>query len=118
MSDNSLVPYFDLAEICKFIEYSDNTKVKETEIIINTDSFDGSVEGGINQVLNNKTVRDNIVSANAQVDNIRYDLVKTLILKILDDTSFLKDKKDGQTYFTTGAQIAVNTLIEYNMLKN
>ena len=66
MSDNSLVPYFDLAEICKFIEYSDNTKVKETEIIINTDSFDGSVEGGINQVLNNKTVRDNIPGTNSK----------------------------------------------------
>lgn len=118
MDKKNLVPYFDLTEICKFIEYSDNNRVKETEIIINTDSFDASSEGGINQVLNNKTVRDSIISANAQVDNIRYDLIKALISKIMDDNSYIKDEKDGQTYFTMGAQIAVNTLVEYNMLKN
>ena len=115
--ENNTLPCFNLQEICKFIEYSDNNKVKETEIIINTDSFDASSNDGINQVLNNKTVRDNFITANAQIDNIRYDLVKTLMLKVMDDSSFIKDEKDNETYFTMGAQIALNTLIEYNMIK-
>lgn len=117
MNKDSVFPYFDLKEICKFIEYSDNNKIKETEIIINTDSFDTSNGDGVNRILNNKSVRDNIISASAQVDMMRYDLVKTLITKVLDDDSYFKDE-DGQTYFSTGTQIAFNTLIENNMLKN
>jgi hypothetical protein len=116
--EGNLMPCFNLTEICKFIEYSDNNKVKETEIIVNTDSsFDSLTPEPSGQTISNKSVRDSFISANSQVDNIRYDLIKTLILKVIDDESYLKDEKDGETYFSMGTQIALNTLIEYNMIK-
>ena len=116
--ENNIMPCLNLQEICKFIEYSDNNKIKETEIIVNTDSsLDILNSEGVNQTISNKSVRDTTISANSQIDNIRYDLIKTLILKLLDDESYIKDEKDGQTYFSMGTQIALNTLIEHNMIK-
>lgn len=111
------IPCLNLDEITKFIEYSDNNKIKETETVTNTDNVD-TADGGVNKVITNKSVRENIVSSNPQIDNIRYDLIKLLITKVFDESSYIVDEKDNETYFGVGTQIALNTLIEYNMIKN
>ena len=108
-------PFFNLRELCDFIEHSDNNKIKETETITNYDydETDGKLQNnGI------KTIRENIIPSNPQIDNIRYDLVKTLIYKILDDNSYSYDEEKKEYFFNMGTQIALNTLIEYKMIEN
>lgn len=103
-------PYFDLAKICEFIEHSDKHKVKETEIIDTIDNSQEQVPG--ERIL--KTVRENIVQSNQQIDNIRYDLIKTLML-IITESQINSDDENAQ--FNIGEQLAINTLIKNKMLK-
>ena len=108
-------PFFNLREICDFIEHSDNNKIKETETLTNYDydEIDGKFQN-----IGSKTIRENIIPSNPQIDSIRYDLVKTLITKILDDNSYSYDEKNNEYFFNMGTQIALNTLVEYKMIEN
>ena len=103
-------PYFDLNKICEFIQYSENHKIKETEII---DTIDNSLEQSDGERIL-KTVRDTIMASNQQVDNIRYDLVKTLLLTIIESNVDFSNEEDK---FTIGEQLAINTLVKNKMLK-
>lgn len=106
----SKTPYFDLHKICEFIQYSDSNKIKETEII---DTIDNSREQSVDERIL-KTVRDNITSANQQIDTIRYDLVKLLMLTVIESNI---DMSDENAIFSVGEQIAINTLVKNKMLK-
>ena len=108
-------PFFNLREICEFIEHSDNNKIKETETLT---SYDYDEMDGKMQTIGSKTIRENVIPSNPQIDNIRYDLVKTLITKILDNNTYQYDEEKKEYYFDMGAQIALNTLIEYKMVAN
>lgn len=103
-------PYFDLHKICEFIQYSDNNKIKETEVIDTIDNSHEQTDG--ERIL--KTVRDTITSTNQQIDNIRYDLVKTFILMILESNIDLTNEDET---FGLGEQLAINTMIKNKMLK-
>ena len=104
------MPYFDLEEICKFVTYSDSTKTTESETVSNFEMEESK------HVLTNKAVSERTVPSNAQIDTIRYDLVKTLMLKIIDDNIFDGEDPKNQT-FTFGGQLAISTLKEFKMLK-
>ena len=99
-------PHFDLEKICEFITYSDKTKIKETEI---SSTVDKSQEE-ISDERIYETVKEVITSANQQIDTMRYDLLKILLLTVIDSTN--EDSK-----FTIGEQLAINTLVKNKMLK-
>jgi hypothetical protein len=103
-------PCFDLERICDFITYSDTHKIKDVELLITTG--DNIEENG--ERFNSKTVRENTISSNPQIDTIRYDLVKTLMTIIIDSNMSERNEEDG---LTIGEQLAINTLIENKMLK-
>ena len=104
----TLLPHFNLEEIFNFITYSDRNKVKHTEIItsINHNPLTNEVE-------EDKSIRENTISSNSQIDELRYDLVKSLIDKVLSSNMIGEENEK----FTLGEQIAINTLKEFNMLK-
>ncbi len=104
------LPYFDLEEICKFVTYSDQNKTTETETITNYDIDEFSKYS-----VNNKSISERTIPSNMQIDTIRYDLVKTLMLKLIDEEIF-KNEMEEQT-FSFGAQLAITTLKEFKMLK-
>lgn len=104
------LPYFDLEEICKFVTYSDQNKTTEIETITNYDIDEFSKYS-----VNNKSISERTIPSNMQIDTIRYDLVKTLMLKLIDEEIF-KNEMEEQT-FSFGAQLAITTLKEFKMLK-
>lgn len=106
----TMLPYFDLEEICKFVTYSDKNKTTETETITNYDIDEFS-----KYTVNNKSISEKTIPSNMQIDTIRYDLVKTLMLKLIDEEIF-KNEMEEQT-FSFGAQLAITTLKEFKMLK-
>ena len=63
-----------------------------------------------------KSVSERTIPSNAQIDTIRYDLVKTLMLRLIDGDVFEGGNVETQS-FTFGAQLAITTLKEYKMLK-
>lgn len=112
--ENINKPHLNLSEICEFIEHSDNNKIKETETLT---SYDYDDEDGKIQTIGSKTIRENVIPSNPQIDNIRYDLVKILVGKVLDDNSYQYDEEKKEYFFNMGTQIALNTLIEYKMIE-
>ena len=111
--DNVIIPYFDLEEICKFVTYSDKNKTIDSETISN---YDVSENEGSKYSLVSKSVSERTIPSNAQIDTIRYDLVKTLMLRLIDGDVFEGGNVETQS-FTFGAQLAITTLKEYKMLK-
>lgn len=102
--------FFDLEKICEFVTYSDSHKTKDVEIIVaNGDNYEETGDK-----FNSKTVRENIISSNQQIDTMRYDLVKTLIMTLMESDIYERGEETG---FTLGEQLAINTLMENNMLK-
>lgn len=101
------LPHFNLDAIFDFITYSDANKIKHIETITNIEHNPLS-----NELEENKSIRENILSSNPQIDELRYDLIKTLIDKVLNSNIV----GDNDEKFTLGEQIAINTLSEYKML--
>lgn len=91
---------FNIDKISEFVNYSDKSTSKETEII---DNYEGARIIG-------KTIRELKTPGNAQIDNIKYDLIKTLISTIIS-----YDIGDGDN-LPIGIQICVNTLIKEGFL--
>lgn len=103
-------PHFDLEKICEFITYSDKTKIKETEI---SSTVDKSQEE-ISDERIYETVKEVITSANQQIDTMRYDLLKILLLTVIESNV---DSTNEDSKFTIGEQLAINTLVKNKMLK-
>ena len=93
---------FDINKISEFVNYSDKNTSKEIEIL---DNYEGA------KVIN-KTVRELTTPANAQIDNIKYDLIKTFISVILGYTDV--DVAEDELPF--GVAICFNTLINEKFL--
>lgn len=92
----------DIKKISEFVNYSDRNTSKEIEII---DNYDGA------KVVN-KTVRELTAPANAQIDNIKYDLIKSLIATIISYDN--PEISDDEIPF--GIEICLNTLLEEGFL--
>lgn len=89
--------YFDTERICEYINYSDSTEVKEHEIL---DSYENGKPVA-------KTIRELTTPGNAQIDNIKYDLVKTFLLQILT----FEDNVSSLEEVPFGTRLAFNTMI-------
>jgi hypothetical protein len=93
---------FDVEALTNFIMYSDLNKSQETEII---DSYDGG------KVVS-KTVRELTTPGNAQIDNIKYDLIKMFIVQIITYDEDVRDIEE----VPFGVKLCLNTLIAYGFL--
>lgn len=105
--------YLDLKKISDFVYYSNNHPIKESEITDtygNEDENKNSGEFGVNS----KTIRETTSYGVAQIDNIRYDLLKSLILQVL---GFGYEDEDKSENLPFGFEIAFNTLITEGFLK-
>ena len=94
--------YFDVEKICQYINYSDKTDVKELEIL---DTYEEGKNVG-------KTVRELTTPGNAQIDNIKYDLIKTLLIQIITYEGEVVALED----IPFGTKLAFNTLIQEGFL--
>lgn len=94
---------FDLERICDFVSISNKMETKEKEIL--DDYKDG--------ILSGKTIRELTTQGNAQIDNIRYDLIKTFILEIITYDNVVTNLYD----MPFGLQISWNTLLHNGILK-
>lgn len=90
---------FDLEKIIEFASRSNKSSATEKEILDTYDLTDGE-----DRVIT-KTVRELIASGDTQVENIRYDLIKTFIIEILTS--------DENSY---GVQIAIDTLVNEGIM--
>lgn len=88
---------FDVDKICAYVNYSDNSQTVEKEIL---DSY----EGGKNI---SKTIRELTGPGNQQIDNIKYDLIKTFIIQVLTFDENVNDFED----VPFGTKLAINSLI-------
>ena len=95
--------WFDMNRICEFVNYSDKTENKETEIL------DTYQEGKVIS----KSVRELTTPGNIQMDTFKYDIVKTFVMEILEyEVSDVMSLEEAPI----GVKIAVNTLIKYGIL--
>ena len=94
---------FNMEQIERFLNYSEKVTVKETEIL---DSFESGIATG-------KTVRELTTPGNPQIDSIRYDMVKTLIVQIITFEENIGDINE----LPFGMKIAVNTMIRFGFLE-
>lgn len=113
MYNNGKTYAFNLDKICEFINYSDNAKSKETEII---DTYDYAAESDetTGSKLAAKTVRELTTPGNAQVDNIRYDLLKTLLYQVI---GYNEEDSGEVTDLPFGVKVCFNTMINHGFLK-
>ena len=104
----------DINRISDFVNYSDSHLAKESEIIdtygINNDAVTTNYKG-IDVV--SKSIREVTTQGNVQLDNIRYDLIKTLITQVM---SFDYDENKHKNEIPFGLEIALNTLIKEGFL--
>ena len=104
----------DINRISDFVNYSDSHLAKESEIIdtygINNDAVTTNYKG-IDVV--SKSIREVTTQGNVQLDNIRYDLIKTLITQIM---GFDYDENKYKNEIPFGLEIALNTLIKEGFL--
>lgn len=97
--------FLDLKAIDKFINYSDTNTINDTEVL---DTYDVNENGEF--LLSQRTINTKKISSNPQIDNIRYDLVKTLIVTVFDADMTTREQK-------VGFSVAFNTLKRAKMLK-
>lgn len=95
---------FDIQKVCDFINASSNNESTEKEIIT---SFS---EGGN---VDEKTVRELTTPGNPQADNIRYDLIKMLIIQVL---TYDEKNIEDISQMPFGTQLAFLTLINEEFL--
>lgn len=108
--------YLDIKKILDFVNYSNAHPIKESEII---DTYQNDEEGETNDEQNtfgvsSKVIRETTSYGIAQIDNIRYDLIKTFIQQILDFGYDENEKIDCPPF---GFRITLNTLIKEGFLK-
>lgn len=104
--------YFDLNNILRFVEHSAKNERRNKDI---TEVYD--VNDGKKASLKQKTIKEFTAQGDIQNDNIRYDLVKTLIQYLLDSDG-MAEGEDGSVseVFNTGTMICMNTLMKEGLL--
>jgi hypothetical protein len=96
-----------MAEIKKFCLTSDKEKGGQVEIMeVQEPRADGTFG------LSSKTVHEVKSTGNPQNDTITYDLVKLLIVTLLDNDVDVDESNQG----TFGMMLALNTLLEAGMI--
>lgn len=101
----------DIKKIFEFVNYSDKSTSSEQEI---TDGYEMIDDGKGSLKQTSKVIRELKTPGNSQIDNIKYDLVKSLISMLLtfDDTDRDYDEDD----LPFGVKITLNTLIAEGFL--
>lgn len=95
---------FDLEAICDFISFSTKNDSKEKEVITSfTD--DGKID--------EKSVRELTAPSNIQMDNIRYDLAKMMVIQVLTYDEKNIESLDQMPF---GTEMAFLTLINEGFL--
>lgn len=94
---------FDIDRIAKSVIYADKTATIEKEIVTSFDS----------DVMKEKTIRELTGPGNAQIDNIKYDLIKTFILQVISYEGEVFESAD----MPFGTKLAFDTLINEKFLK-
>lgn len=95
---------FDMDLVCDFINHSSKTESKEKEVITN---FTGSGE------IDDKSIRELTTPGNSQIDNIKYDLVKMLIIQVL---TYDEKNVTSLEQMPFGTELAFLTLINEGFL--
>jgi len=107
--------YLDLKKILDFVHYSNKHPLKESEI---TDLYQTDEEVAKDSPeafgVTTKTIRETTSFGVSQIDNIRYDLVKTMLMQVLEFGYEETDKIDNIPF---GLEVAINTLITEGFLK-
>lgn len=93
----------DLKRINEYIMYSERNPLKEKEI---EDVFE--ITDTASLVQTKKSTREATMLGNTQIDNLRYDLLKTLFL-LISETQTEHD-------FTVGGKLAFNTLLNEGII--
>lgn len=103
--------YFDIERIFQLLNYSESHKTMEREI---TDTYKQEEdEDGISHMnAIGKTVREISGQGNTNMDNIKYDLIKTFILKLIDSDI----PSDFSKPLSFSMELCINTLIEEKIL--
>lgn len=94
----------DLGAVYDFINFSATHDSKETEIITNF-----TTGGNVDE----KSIRELTTPGNSQIDNIKYDLVKMLIIQVL---TYDEKKIESLDSMPFGTQLAFLTLINEGFL--
>lgn len=94
---------FDLNKIYNFTVHSDKSELKETELL----------ETYENDEVSQRTIRELTTPGNSQIDNIKYDLIKTFFFQII---SYDGEDVDNIEDLPFGMQIAINTMINEGFL--
>lgn len=92
---------FNIEAIANFVIYSDKNFTIEREI---TDGYGDETDAAISKI-----VREVKSAGNAQIDTIRYDLVKLLMEQVLGELAI--NDYDIET------SLAFQTLLHYNFIK-
>lgn len=96
---------FDINKIVEFVQYSDKTEVKEREL---TDVLENNGDG---LQITSKVVRETCGAGNPQIDNIKYDIVKNLMVELITFEDYAVEE------LPYGLRIVVNTMINEGFLK-
>lgn len=101
----------DVQKVFEFVNYSDKNTSSEQEI---TDGYEMLDDGKGSLRQTSKVIRELKAPGNSQIDNIKYDLVKSLISMLItfDDTDRDYDEDD----LPFGVRITMNTLIAEGLL--
>ena len=94
---------FELAQILRFVNYSDKNPTKAVEIL---DSYE-------NGAATSKTIRELTTPGNIQIDNISYDLLKIFIGQII---TFEGQTINDLEELPFGMKLAVNTMLKFKIL--
>jgi hypothetical protein len=101
----------DLDKLNKYIFESQFTKNSETELVEVYEMSKEDEDEEKELMLTNKSIRDVKTKGNIQIDNIKYDLVKTFIEEFFETPSTVT-----QESATFGFIIAFNTLLNQGIL--
>lgn len=116
--------YLNLKKMFEFISYRTDKTEKQKEVV---DSYDRSEEDEGEIKLSSKIVREITSPNESQYDNIKYDLVKTLIIQLItfDEKTSLPTGNGDETvelpvtninFMPLGTRIVFNTLVEEGLL--
>lgn len=101
--------YLDLQKYYKFTLYTDSNQRQERELI---DNFE--LDETTNKMLQTSKVLREITTPNdTKSDTVKFDIIKTLVEKILNCENYLNDEEDN---LTIGTALAFNTLIKEGIL--
>ena len=106
----------DLKKIFDFVNYSNAHPVKESEIVdtYQNDDENGTASNDEAFTVNSKMIRETTSYGAAQIDALRYDLLRSIIQQVLE---FGYDEHEDIAHPPFGFGVAFNTLIKEGFLK-